>query len=135
MQTSLPASSGSDGRTAVTPDRAARAATRARIVTAGLVLALTGSALWLRLYGLQGWDGTLTVDEARLAMAARGVVETGLPRLPSGWIYTRGLLATYLTVLFARAWRQRLRGPAAGRTGGYGPDPGRVRARPRGHGD
>ena len=30
-------------------------------------------------------------------MAARGVLETGVPRLPSGWVYTRGLLATYLT--------------------------------------
>src|SRR4051812_9117684 len=62
-----------------------------------LVVVLTGIALWIRLYGLQGWDGTLTVDEARLALAARGVIETGLPALPSGWLYTRGLLATYLT--------------------------------------
>src|SRR5687768_8701192 len=69
----------------------------AGVVTAVLVSALTTAALWLRLAGLQGWDGTLTVDEARLAMAARGILESGLPRLPSGWIYTRGLLATYLT--------------------------------------
>ncbi|MCC7372235.1 MAG: glycosyltransferase family 39 protein [Chloroflexi bacterium] len=61
------------------------------------VLALTLAALWIRLDGLQGWDGTLTVDEARLALAARGINQTGLPRLPSGWVYTRGLLATYLT--------------------------------------
>ena len=67
------------------------------LVTALLVLVLTGAALWIRLDGLQGWDGTLTVDEARLALAARGVVQTGLPRMPSGWMYTRGLLATYLT--------------------------------------
>ncbi|MGE3269189.1 MAG: ArnT family glycosyltransferase [Chloroflexota bacterium] len=67
------------------------------LLTALLVLVLTGAALWIRIEGLQGWDGTLTIDESRLAMAARGVLESGLPRLPSGWIYTRGLLATYLT--------------------------------------
>lgn len=67
------------------------------LVTTTLLMLLTGAALWLRIDGLQGWDGTLTVDESRLAMAARGVIETGLPRLPSGWIYTRGLLASYLT--------------------------------------
>jgi hypothetical protein len=66
-------------------------------LTAILVAILTAGAVWLRIDGLQGWDGTLTVDESRLAMAARGILETGLPRLPSGWIYTRGLLATYLT--------------------------------------
>lgn len=75
-----------------------RAASRGRALALVLsVVALTGLALWLRLEGLGGWDGTLTVDESRLALAARGVVETGLPRLPSGWLYTRGLLATYLT--------------------------------------
>lgn len=98
MQRSLTASSASNGRTAETWNRRSRLAAWAHLVTAGLVLALTGIALWIRLHGLQGWDGTLTVDEARLAMAARGVVETGLPSLPSGWVYTRGLLATYLTV-------------------------------------
>ena len=67
------------------------------LATSALVLLLTGLALWLRVAGLQGWDGTLSVDESRLAMAARGVLETGLPRLPSGWVYTRGLLVTYLT--------------------------------------
>jgi hypothetical protein len=67
------------------------------LLTALLVAVLTGLALWVRVDGLPGWDGTLTVDESRLALAARGVLETGLPRLPSGWIYTRGLLATYLS--------------------------------------
>ena len=67
------------------------------LVIVGLVAALTVAALWLRVHGLEGWDGTLTVDESRLAMAARGILESGLPRLPSGWVYTRGLLATYLT--------------------------------------
>src|SRR5215213_11872621 len=97
MQRALHATSSSAEPTQAAYERSARPAPPVQLVTVGLVLALTGIALWIRLYGLQGWDGTLTVDEARLAMAARGVVETGLPRLPSGWIYTRGLLATYLT--------------------------------------
>ncbi|MCC6174745.1 MAG: glycosyltransferase family 39 protein [Chloroflexi bacterium] len=66
-----------------------------QFTTVGLILLLTAFGLWIRLDGLTGWDGTLSVDEARLALAARGVREHGLPRLPSGWIYTRGLLATY----------------------------------------
>jgi predicted membrane-bound mannosyltransferase len=97
MQRTLTAASGSIGRTPRTLARGTISARPAQIVTAALVLVLTVLGLWIRLYGLQGWDGTLTVDEARLAMAARGVVETGLPKLPSGWVYTRGLLATYLT--------------------------------------
>ncbi len=69
----------------------------AACVLAGIVAILTAAGLLIRLHGLQGWDGTLTVDEARLAMAARGILEHGVPQLPSGWVYTRGLLATYLT--------------------------------------
>ena len=60
------------------------------------VALMTGVALWLRVEGLAGWDGTLSVDEARLAMAGRGILEHGAPVLPSGWTYTRGLLAAYL---------------------------------------
>lgn len=60
------------------------------------VALITAAALWLRVEGLAGWDGTLSVDEARLAMAGRGILDHGLPILPSGWTYTRGLLATYL---------------------------------------
>src|SRR4051794_37989373 len=67
------------------------------LLVLGAVTLLTVAALWIRLAGLQGWDGTLSVDEARLALAARGVVQTGVPRLPSGWVYTRGILATYAT--------------------------------------
>jgi 4-amino-4-deoxy-L-arabinose transferase-like glycosyltransferase len=120
MHSTLTAASGSNGRTPVC-QRSAPTTRVAQIVTAVLVLALTGTGLWIRLYGLQGWDGTLTVDEARLAMAARGVVETGLPKLPSGWVYTRGLLATYLTAPslmllgssdFAGGWRAGRAGAA-----------------------
>ncbi len=63
---------------------------------------LTGIALWLRLTGLAGLDGTLSVDEARLALAARGILEHGGPVLPSGWLYTRGPLSAY-AVAFAFA--------------------------------
>ena len=65
-------------------------------VTGAAVAFVTCVALWLRVEGLTGWDGTLSVDEARLAMAGRGILEHGLPILPSGWTYTRGLLAAYL---------------------------------------
>src|SRR4051794_37651495 len=71
--------------------------TPSRLLTGIVLTLLTCAALWIRVNGLTGWDGTLTVDESRLALAARGVLESGVPRLPSGWIYTRGLLATYLT--------------------------------------
>jgi 4-amino-4-deoxy-L-arabinose transferase-like glycosyltransferase len=73
---------------------------RSRLARRVLVIAvavLTVVGFWIRVNGLSGWDGTLTVDESRLAMAARGVLDSGLPRLPSGWVYTRGLLVTYLT--------------------------------------
>jgi 4-amino-4-deoxy-L-arabinose transferase-like glycosyltransferase len=60
------------------------------------VLLLTGWALVVRLDGLDGPDGSLTIDEARVALAAEGVLATGLPTLPSGRVYTRGLVTTYL---------------------------------------
>lgn len=85
-----------DDRSVGTAERS-RHSLSGRLLIPLLVALLTLSALWIRLDGLQGWDGTLTVDETRLALAARGVLQTGLPRLPSGWVYTRGLLATYLT--------------------------------------
>ena len=34
-------------------------------------------------------------DEARLALAARGILEHGIPILPDGFLYTRGLLPAY----------------------------------------
>ena len=67
-----------------------------QFATAGAVVAATALALWLRAAGLAGADGTLSVDEARLALAGRGILEHGIPQLPSGWIYTRGLLPAYL---------------------------------------
>jgi 4-amino-4-deoxy-L-arabinose transferase-like glycosyltransferase len=67
------------------------------LATAVVVALATAVALAIRLIGLPGWEGTLSVDEARLAMAAHGVAEQGVPMLPSGWIYTRGLLVSYAT--------------------------------------
>jgi 4-amino-4-deoxy-L-arabinose transferase-like glycosyltransferase len=38
-------------------------------------------------------------DEARLALAARGILEHGLPILPDGFLYTRGLVPAYTNAL------------------------------------
>ena len=59
------------------------------------VLLLTGLAFLIRLQGLDRRDGDLSTDEARLALAAQGVLTTGLPVLPSDRVYTRGLITTY----------------------------------------
>lgn len=60
------------------------------------VLGLTLLAGAVRLHGLAGPDGRLDRDEAKLALAADGVLADGLPLLPSGRLYTRGLLTSYL---------------------------------------
>ncbi|MGH7428890.1 MAG: ArnT family glycosyltransferase [Candidatus Methylomirabilaceae bacterium] len=57
---------------------------------------LTAAALVGRLQGLRGPDGDLGTDEARLALAAQGVLATGLPKVPSGRIYTRAMINSYL---------------------------------------
>jgi hypothetical protein len=67
----------------------------AAVTGVGVVL-LTALACWLRLPALAGAGGTLSVDEARLALAGQGILEHGVPTLPSGWTYTRGLLSAYL---------------------------------------
>lgn len=67
-----------------------------RVVT-GTVLVLTLLALAVRLHGLDPRDGELSTDEARLTLAAQGVLHTGLPILPSGRLYTRGLVTMYAT--------------------------------------
>ena len=69
----------------------------------GLVL-LTALACWLRLPALAGAGGTLSVDEARLALAGQGILEHGVPTLPSGWTYTRGLLSAYLVAASFLVW-------------------------------
>ena len=65
-----------------------------------LVLVLAGC--WVRAAGLPVVQGTMGRDEARLALAARGILAHGLPILPDGFLYTRGLLPAYLeAVAFA----------------------------------
>ena len=61
-----------------------------------VVCLLTGVAFLIRLQGLGGPDGDLGMDEARLALAAQGVLATGLPKVPSGRIYTRAMISAYL---------------------------------------
>lgn len=69
--------------------------TRLRGVTPGLV-AVTLMALAIRVVGLPIVQGTMGRDEARLALAARGILQHGLPILPDGFLYTRGVLPAYL---------------------------------------
>ena len=57
---------------------------------------LTLAAVGVRVWGLPTPEGTFGRDEARLALASRGIIEHGVPRLPGGVIYTRGLLPSYI---------------------------------------
>ena len=68
-----------------------------RPVVLSAVLLLAVLALAARLNGLDPRDGFLSTDEARLVLAAKGVLATGLPILPSDRLYTRGLVTTYAT--------------------------------------
>jgi hypothetical protein len=61
------------------------------------VVLLTLGALAIRGQYLRGSDGTLKEDEARLALAAGGVLGTGAPIMPSGRLYLRGVVNSYLT--------------------------------------
>jgi len=65
-------------------------------VPRALLLLVIAVGLFIRLQGLRGPDGDFGTDESRLALAAQGVLATGLPILPSGRIYTRGLINAYL---------------------------------------
>jgi len=83
------------------------------------VLLLTILALAVRLNGLDWRDGDLSTDEARLVLAANGVLATGLPILPSDRLYTRGLVTIYATApslaLFGvHDWSARLPSIVAG---------------------
>ena len=59
-----------------------------------IVLTIVGSVI--RAGGLPLGQGTMGRDEARLALAARAILEHGYPLLPGGLVYTRGLLPSYL---------------------------------------
>ncbi|MCC6176621.1 MAG: hypothetical protein IT305_15035 [Chloroflexi bacterium] len=88
-----PASSGA-GRAATGTGAGGRERTLARTAQFAL-LVLTLAACWVRAVGLPTVQGTMGRDEARLALAARGILEHGLPILPDGLLYTRGLLPAY----------------------------------------
>ncbi|MGE3269756.1 MAG: ArnT family glycosyltransferase [Chloroflexota bacterium] len=60
------------------------------------LLALIVLACLVRAAGLPDVQGTMGRDEARLALAGQGIVQYGLPYLPDGFLYTRGLLPAYL---------------------------------------
>jgi 4-amino-4-deoxy-L-arabinose transferase-like glycosyltransferase len=64
-------------------------------VPIGLLLLML-AALLVRAIGLPAVQGTMGRDEARLALAARGILQHGLPILPGGFLYTRGLLPAYV---------------------------------------
>jgi hypothetical protein len=59
----------------------------------GAVITLSLVGFLLRLKDLPLVTVSLSIDEARLALVARGIQEHGWPLLPSGKVYTRGLPA------------------------------------------
>ena len=59
---------------------------------------LLAAGLWLR--WRYATEISLYVDEFTTLWGARRILETGAPLLPSGVLYTRGLLNTYVTALF-----------------------------------
>ncbi|HQY91800.1 glycosyltransferase family 39 protein [Caldilinea sp.] len=62
------------------------------------LLPLLGATFWLRWQYITRVG--LHVDEFSSLWAVRRVLDHGVPLLPSGVLYTRGLLHTYLTALF-----------------------------------
>lgn len=72
---------------------------RTIVVTIGGLLLVLGIAFWFRWRYVQ--DISLYVDEFTTLWAAKRVLATGAPLMPSGVLYTRGLLASYVTALAA----------------------------------
>ncbi|MBX3013964.1 MAG: glycosyltransferase family 39 protein [Caldilineaceae bacterium] len=70
---------------------------RYSVIAASLFILLL-VAFWLRWRFIR--QVSLDVDEFTTLWAARRILETGLPSMPSGVIYTRGLLNMYITALF-----------------------------------
>ena len=64
----------------------------------GCVTGLLAVGFWFRWRYVQ--QVSLDVDEFTTLWAARRILETGLPSMPSGVVYTRGLLNMYITALF-----------------------------------
>ncbi|MCC6177248.1 MAG: glycosyltransferase family 39 protein [Chloroflexi bacterium] len=114
-----PAASGPAPPPSVESPAASEQSRLLRLGLRGLLVALTLLALAVRLNGLFQPDGDLGTDEARLGLAADGVLATGLPVLPSGQVYLRGLVTTYAIApsfaLFGRHdWSARLPSALAG---------------------
>src|SRR5215211_376885 len=65
------------------------------LVGLGLLL---GFALWLRWQYVQ--HVSYNVDEFTSLWAAKRTLEAGAPLMPSGVLYTRGLLSTYVIAAF-----------------------------------
>lgn len=63
----------------------------------GVLLLLTGFAVWLRFYNL-GRLG-LWGDEGFAYLSVKGILNRGLPELPSGNIYYKNLLYSYLSAI------------------------------------
>ena len=81
------------------PPSAARPRGRLRAPAWTVQVALYGlilAACWVRAGWLPSTPGTMGRDESRLALAALGILEHGIPHLPDGFVYTRGLLPAYL---------------------------------------
>ena len=64
------------------------------LVVLAVILAM---ALGIRVRNLDQSRGDLGVDEARLVLVGRGILEHGWPVLPSEKVYTRGLVQAVLT--------------------------------------
>jgi 4-amino-4-deoxy-L-arabinose transferase-like glycosyltransferase len=64
-----------------------------------VLVLLTVVACLVRANGMPAVQGTMGRDEARLALAARGILDHGLPIMGDGFLYTRGLLPAYLNAL------------------------------------
>lgn len=62
-----------------------------------MILALLAAGAWIRFWGL-GSVG-LHGDEETMAMAVRGILREGVPILPSGMLYPRGITQLYLMSL------------------------------------
>lgn len=64
----------------------------------GCITGLLALGFWFRWRYVQ--NVSLDVDEFTTLWAARRILATGLPSMPSGVVYTRGLLNMYITALF-----------------------------------
>lgn len=67
------------------------------VLIVAMLTVLTIGALLLRAERLAGAEGQVGEDESRLILAASGVMTVGVPRMPSGKLYLRGVVNSYLS--------------------------------------